>query len=86
MLGTTEWLHNLRPLERYSAPQSELVRNMIRYNIMVAKFLIHSLCMIDLWYVRIHYTNRKRGTTFSNVLAPKICIVFKERKGVYQFL
>jgi hypothetical protein len=22
MLGTTEWLHNLWPLERYSAPQS----------------------------------------------------------------
>jgi hypothetical protein len=22
MLGTTEWLHNLWPLERYSAPQN----------------------------------------------------------------
>jgi hypothetical protein len=29
MLGTTERLHKLWPLERYSAPQSELVRRAI---------------------------------------------------------
>jgi hypothetical protein len=29
MLGTTEWLHKLWPLERYSAPQSKLVSLML---------------------------------------------------------
>jgi hypothetical protein len=31
MLGTTEWLHNLWPLEWYSAPQSYLVKVILSY-------------------------------------------------------